>query len=156
MEPRYLSPEREAVFPKLRREDYHVTSEEDWTYNCIAYAAGRSDAPWWPIEEDTEGVVWPEGLAREETLACFILAFQTLRYVPCESSALEEGVEKIAIFVNTDGTPAHAAKQLPSGAWTSKLGDWEDIEHKTLANLEGDEISPAYGRAIQIMKRERE
>jgi hypothetical protein len=54
MEPTHLSPEKEAVFPNLRQEDYHVTSEADPNYNCIAHAAGRSDAPWWPVEHGTD------------------------------------------------------------------------------------------------------
>jgi hypothetical protein len=35
------------------------------------------------------------------------------------------------------------------GEWTSKLGNWEDIEHKTLAALEGE----FYGKVVQILKR---
>jgi hypothetical protein len=45
--------------------------------------------------------------------------------------------------------PKHAARSLPNGAWTSKLGDDEDIEHSTLAVLEGRE----YGRAKVFLKR---
>jgi hypothetical protein len=45
----------------------------------------------------------------------------------------------------------HAARQLPSGAWTSKLGDWEDIEHNALSGLE----SSFYGRVSIILKRQR-
>jgi hypothetical protein len=42
----------------------------------------------------------------------------------------------------------HAARQLPSGRWTSKIGVLEDIEH-SLRDLEGDE----YGTATVLMKR---
>jgi hypothetical protein len=38
---------------------------------------------------------------------------------------------------------------LPTGKWTSKLGDWDDIEHDTLEALE----AAFYGRVAQIMKR---
>jgi Asp-tRNA(Asn)/Glu-tRNA(Gln) amidotransferase B subunit len=57
--------------------------------------------------------------------------------------------EKIALFVGLDKEVTHAARQLPSGAWTSKLGDWEDIEHKTLSGLE----SACYGRVARILRR---
>ena len=116
----------------------------------MAHAAGRDDAWWWPVEEDTEGVFWPDGVDREPSLECFIEAFRTLGYAPCDNADLEAGFEKIALFVDADEIPSHAARQLPSGAWTSKLGEWEDIEHNTLGKLEGAE---AYGKAICFLKR---
>jgi regulator of protease activity HflC (stomatin/prohibitin superfamily) len=47
-----------------------------------------------------------------------------------------------------EGIPVHAARQLPSGMWTSKLGALEDIEHQ-LEGLAGDR----YGKIGQILKR---
>jgi hypothetical protein len=156
MDPNHLSPEREAVFPNLRKEDYRVTSEEDWAYNCIAHAADRNDAPWWPLKEETEGVYWPEGVPRGETLESFIQAFGTEGYEPCDSPEPEEGFEKIALYADADGTPTHAARQLSSGNWSSKLGDWEDIEHKTLAGLEaGETDASGYGKVARILRRKR-
>ena len=156
MEPRRLSPEREAVFPNLRKEDYLVTSDEDWAYNCIAHAVDRRDAPWWPVEEGTEGVFWPEGIPREETLACFLLAFGIVGYQPCDSSEVEEEFDKIALYIGSSGAPRHAAKQLASGGWSSKLGEWEDIEHKTLASLEaGEGDAEGYGKVARILRRKR-
>jgi len=70
-------------------------------------------------------------------------------YVPCSESQLENGFEKIAIYANATGDATNAARQTASGEWTSKLGDWEDIEHKTLAALEGE----FYGKVVQILKR---
>ena len=73
---------------------------------------------------------------------------------PIGSRALEPGVQKIALYVDEDGTPTHAARQLPSGEWTSKLGRAEDIRHKTLEALEGSAGQPpGYGRAKLILKR---
>src|SRR5947207_9629319 len=113
----HLSPEKEAAFPNLRPEDYRVTSEADWRYNCIAHAAGKNDAPWWPADEGTEGVFWPEGIAREESLACFVAAYSALGYVPCDNPDPEAGFEKVALYVDAGGIPTHAARQLPSGLW---------------------------------------
>jgi hypothetical protein len=48
----------------------------------------------------------------------------------------------------TDGEPTHAARQLPNGKWTSKLGRWQDIEHE-LDGLVGE----MYGTVKQILKR---
>jgi hypothetical protein len=81
-----------------------------------------------------ETAYWPEGVPRSETVEAFIQAYRTLGYEICDSPALEPGVEKIAIYVNNrvDREPTHAARQLPSGKWTSKLGRAEDIEHDAL------------------------
>ncbi len=68
--------------------------------------------------------------------------------MPCEQSEFEQGFEKIAIYVNNMGKPTHAARQLPSGYWTSKLGRWIDIEH-TLAGLTESE----YGSVAQVLRR---
>jgi hypothetical protein len=43
----------------------------------------------------------------------------------------------------------HAARQLGTGRWTSKLGPDEDIEHDDVDALEGDH----YGVVVRIMKR---
>ena len=38
----------ESLFPDLARTGYQVTSPPDPVYNCIAWAAGRTDEWWWP------------------------------------------------------------------------------------------------------------
>ena len=53
-----------------------------------------------------------------------------------------------ALFADAADRPTHAAKQLPNGRWTSKLGRSQDVEH-TLEGLEGS----AYGRARLVMRR---
>ena len=57
-------------------------------------------------------------------------------------------MEKVAIYA-IGGRTKHMARQLPSGAWTSKLGDLEDIEHESLSALEGSD----YGNVAMIMAR---
>ena len=66
----------------------------------------------------------------------------------CPGEELEAGFEKIALFVDNRDTPRHAARQLPNGRWTSKLGELEDIEHG-LHDLEGAE----YGSVVAVMRR---
>jgi hypothetical protein len=61
-------------------------------------------------------------LINDETVDSFILAFGILGYSPCDDGTLEEGFEKVAIYVDESETPTHMAKQLPSGMWTSKCG----------------------------------
>ncbi len=51
---------------------------------------------------------------------------------------MEGGVTKVAIYGDIDADSwTHAARQLPNGKWTSKLGDFEDIEHDTPEGLVG-------------------
>src|SRR5262249_3442586 len=137
----------EDLFPGLRGSAYHVTSPFDPVYNCIAWAAGVTDGWWWPTG-DPQRVHWPAGATHEETLEAFREVFASLGYVLCETDQPEPGFEKIALFANAQGVPQHAARQLPSGRWTSKLGLLEDIEHDLHA-IEGSE----YGLVVMVMKR---
>jgi len=135
---KFLTIEQEAFFPNLTRENYSVTSSPTPTYNCIAHAAGQDDGWWWP-DELAPYAHWPEGLDKAETLEAFVLAYGTKGYCisPTQERSLEEGFEKIAIFVDIEGVPTHAARQLADGSWTSKLGESEDIQHRTLEAMEG-------------------
>lgn len=134
----------EALFPGLVGTNYRITSSTDDVYNCIAWAAGSTTEWWWPSDEP--GVYWPVGVEKSETIQAFQDVFTILGYSTCNSS--EIGFEKVAIFQNDDGCPTHAARQLPNGRWTSKLGKLEDIEHELLA-LAGIE----YGVIGVIMRR---
>lgn len=139
----------EQLFPGLRTSAYSVTSPRDREYNCIAWAAGDVANWWWPTTGPADVPrFWPDGAPREETLAAFILAFGTLDFAPADNEALELGVEKVALFVDANGMPTHAARQLPTGRWTSKLGFSEDLEHDLHA-LEGD----IYGTVTIVLRR---
>jgi hypothetical protein len=137
----------EETFPGLAGCDHRVTSPPSRRYNCIAWAAGDTANWWWPIPGVNE-VFWPAEVPRTEELAAFRYAFATLGYSVCDSDALEPGFEKVALFANEQGVPLHAAGQLPSARWTSKLGELEDIEH-ALRDLEGIE----YGKVVLVLKR---
>ncbi|MCC3406489.1 MAG: hypothetical protein JGK17_13045 [Microcoleus sp. PH2017_10_PVI_O_A] len=142
----YRRPEFEFKWPNLSRTDYQVTSPKSQEYNCFAWAAGEDDRWWQPIPG--EQFYWPEGVPQEETLEAYIQSYQTLRYEICIGDRLEVGYQKIAIYVDSNGIPTHAARQLANGKWTSKLGWLEDIEHE-LDGLTGDR----YGVVGQILKR---
>lgn len=71
-----------------------------------------------------------------------------MEYKPCEDGALEDGFEKVAIYA-LSFIVTHMARQLASGRWTSKLGELEDIEHASPAELEGQK----YGTVVQYMRR---
>lgn len=142
----YRRPELEVKGPNLSRTDYQVTSPKSQEYNCFAWAAAENDRWWQPIPG--EQFYWSEGVPQEETITAYIQAYQTLGYEICQGDGLEVGYQKIAIYVDSSGTPTHAARQLVNGKWTSKLGWLEDIEHE-LDGLVGDR----YGVVGQILKR---
>lgn len=132
------------LFPNLKPAEFVVTSCPSRAYNCIAWAADKMDAFWWPVDG-----YWPPGVPRERTVASFIQAFETLGYAVCGDSDVrfEPSFDKIAIFAK-DGLPTHAARQLGPQIWSSKLGTFADISHR-LSGVEGDQ----YGRSIVVMKR---
>src|SRR5262249_20614921 len=136
----------EDIFPGLREANYRVTSPPEKRYNCIAWAAGDQSEWWWPVPVGP--YYWPKSVPRVVTLEAFHEAFATLGYVVCEQTEYEPEFEKIAIYATADRVPQHAARQLPGGRWTSKLGRMEDIEH-ALSDLEG----AVYGSVVLIMKR---
>ena len=82
------------------------------------------------------------------TLEAFCEAFATIGCERCFDDVFEPAFEKVAIFVDQSGVPSHAARQLPTGKWTSKLGRMEDIEHELRA-LEGG----TYGSVALILRR---
>ncbi len=152
---KYLTIEQEAWFPNLKRENYLVTSLPTSDYNCIAHAAGMNNNWWWP-DPDVPWAYWPDDLEKDDTLTCFIQAYGTQGYVVCaeQNPLLENGVQKVALFVDVDGKPTHAARQLEDGGWTSKLGEAEDIRHETLQDMEGgDGVHSGYGTVATILRR---
>ncbi|MGO9096056.1 MAG: hypothetical protein ACLQGV_12605 [Bryobacteraceae bacterium] len=140
-------------FPRLTDANCYKKSERRNGYNCIAYAAGDTARWWWPIR--LPGVnYWPKGVPRESTMEAFIAAFATCGYALCADGLLEAGVEKVVLFAKPGPNgliPTHAARQLESGCWTSKLGPLEDIVHVTVDALSG----PAYGFPIFYLSRPR-
>jgi hypothetical protein len=138
----------EEAFPKLSGRSYAIKSERSKHYNCIAWAAGDMLQWWWPLAANIPEAFWPAGVAREETVAAFRLAFALIGYVECDSEELEPGFEKVAFFANPQGIPLHAARQRPNGNWTSKLGELEDIDH-AVRDLEGE----VYGSMVLLMRR---
>jgi hypothetical protein len=84
----------------------------------------------------------------DESLGNFIEAFRTLSYEVCTDGDEEAGFEKVALY-GRNGLCLHAARQLTSGKWASKLGVDIDIEHIAHDSLEG----PAYGQVVVFMRR---
>jgi hypothetical protein len=134
------------LLPRLTADNYRETSPASWKDNCIAWAAGVTDSWWWP----SPGRYWPPDIPREETIAAFLAALGTLGYAAVATPDSESEVEKGALYA-TGETPTHAARQLPTGVWTSKLGPSLDIEHLTPEVVAGG----FYGEVFAIVGRKR-
>lgn len=135
-------------FPGLRTSAFRLTSPTTRDYNCIAWAANDATRWWWPDPDpDNDAVYWPPNVPIEEAAHAFAAAFATLGYAACSGEVFEPGFEKVALFA-IGSVPTHAARQLPNGRWTSKLGRSEDIEHELNA-VSG----AAYGAVVLFLKR---
>jgi hypothetical protein len=132
-------------FPVMTINNCRPTSVATRNYNCIAWAYGRNDV--W-CEPDPKGMYfWPIQI-REYSIKAYEELFFSIGYSRCDNSTPEKDYQKIALYIK-DGKPAHAARQLPSGKWTSKLGQDIDIEHDTPDVLNCE----TYGVATIFMKR---
>jgi len=141
-----VNPDFQRKFPLLVPGAFRQASPDTSAYNCIAWAAGVTNLNWWPNPYG----FWPPDVPREETIDAFLAAFATVGFVLCADGTLESGLEKIALYADFGG-PTHAARQLPDGQWTSKLGQSIDITHTTPWVLNG----PEYGAIVRFMQRRR-
>jgi hypothetical protein len=139
-----------SKFPNLSKERFSPESESTDDYNCIAWAAEDVDQPWWP-SPDPQDAYWPISWRAVE-VDCFVEAFKINgQYEECgQDFSLEQGYEKVALYVDAKNEPQHMARQLPTGLWTSKMGvtGW-DIIHETPQGIEGN----IYGRAMLALRR---
>ena len=130
-------------FPRLTDRNSRRTSPPDVGYNCVAWSAGDISHWWQP------GIYWPVKTSRDNcSVAALEQAFQGLGYVECPDESFEAGYEKIALY-GFGFFYTHAARQLPNGKWTSKLGKAEDIEHESPDDVAGG----LYGEVVQYMRR---
>lgn len=132
-------------FPNWMKQHCNKTSDETRDYNCIAWAMGDNQKWWWPVPIGQ--AAWPKGIPRQETIDAFARAFATRGFLPTTDGTLLPQTEKVALYTK-DHVPTHAARQLPNGHWTSKIGQFWDVEH-ALGALEG----PEYGRATHFFAR---
>src|SRR5437868_418617 len=81
------TPVRDAVinrcFGDVPGNGYHLKSDPDGIYNCIAWAASVTNIRWWPTPYPIDGYYWPSDAPRSETLEAFVAAFSTLEYTDC-------------------------------------------------------------------------
>ncbi len=138
--------ELEEDCPNLLTSPYDPKSPPDVKYNCIAFAVGDTERFWY--DANVNGYYWPPGVPSADTLDGWIKLFSIHGYSETDDASLEHDYEKIAIYA-IENVPEHVARQKASGVWISKMGKGHDIEHTTLAALEGGIL----GDVVRIMKR---
>lgn len=144
--------EIEGDFPLLQSGGYKLTSPSTTDYNCFAWALGRTDVWFSPVA--IGGYYWPENLPKNTDPATMIdLYHREGGFETCGDGTPEDGFEKVALYVNNN-VVTHAARQISSAEWTSKLGSMEDIDHDSVDSLEGS--APLdYGKATLFLRRRR-
>jgi len=135
-----------AHFPRLRSDNHTPESPDDPGYNCIAWAAGDNRKWWQP--SGLGGHYWPAEVPLEQTIPAYQAVYEAQGYERCGSGILEATNEKVALFA-TQGLPTHAARQLPDGRWTSKLGELMDITHTLPEDVGGG----LYGEIVVFLRR---
>ena len=132
-------------FPRLTEQNHRITSPATPDYNCIAWSVGEIEHWWQP------GVYWPVASSEDDYgIGALERAFLSLGFEDCDNSGLESDCEKVALYGGSLFY-THAARQLPNGKWTSKLGRSEDIQHDAPDDVAGG----LYGEVVQFMKRAR-
>ena len=136
-------------FPNSTSLNFGITSPEDNSYNCIAWACGIKNYKFWPDCEEY-GYFWPKNITNKHDINSFIEFFKIYGFNTCFDGKYEHGFEKIAIYAKNEQV-THASRQINQRQWTSKIGDSHDVGH-TLDALDGG----MYGNIIEYMKRKNE
>jgi hypothetical protein len=139
----------EYALPLLVGTTYSEESDATDEYNCIAFAFGDTKNWWWP--KKMYGMYWPPGFDLSQSPDVLVSIFELHGYSKCDDDQLEVGYEKVAIFCVNDRIK-HAARQLKSGRWASKLGEEQDIEHEKAEHV----VSSSYGQITHFLKRKRD
>ncbi len=135
------------LMPSLGEFEYVPTSGSTEEYNCVGWAVGDDTKNWTP--SPVGGYYWPPDLPSFPLVSILEELFRREGYERCSSPDQEEGVEKVAIYGDSQGEGKHVARQLPSGEWTSKMGGAADITHADHAAVE----APLFGTLRVIMSR---
>ena len=141
------------IFPLLRDDKkFKITSPVDPGYNCISWAMRYNDR-WTAVPSGVpylDGVMWwPPNAKEGDNISCLVDAFCQEGFEVCSSELFEEEWLKVALYYNpVNKNWTHAARQLRSGVWASKLGQSYDIEHGSPYTIE----STVYGKVYCVMR----
>ena len=133
-----------TTFPGLSKEDFDIVDQPSTRYNCIAYAAGDTSKRWDP----DENYYWPPWATPDDRIESLIEVFDGLGFQQCDDGHLEDRYQKVALY-EVQGEAKHAAAQMPSGRWRSKMGHGPVIEHRSPESLSAG----IYGEPTIFMRR---
>ena len=142
-------PEQEKLkhWPNLTKGSFDYASEHTVEYNCVAWALGEMHRLY-----DSYGYDFPQDLKEKHTVENYAEFFRRHGFEICSDGSLEKGMEKLALYADKNGEFMHVARQKTTGNWTSKMGDYEDVDHLTLRALQGTD----YGEVVIFMRRPRQ
>jgi hypothetical protein len=134
----------EIDFPCLIGKDYDL-SDEDFNYNCLAFALG-DHSNWWEPPHG-RGQYWPPGFPNDITLKTVEKIIRLHGFTKVLGSGELPGADAIAIYaIGNEWT--HFAK-FSDGTWKSKLGRGHDVSGVNLEDLTID----MYGEVVMILSR---
>jgi len=137
--------ERLGEFPNLSDGTYELKSEDTKYYNCVAWVVGITYK-----RIDSYGYWWPEDLEATHTANSYAELYKRyFGFEICDNSDYEDGYDKIALYSDKNNLFTHATRRINNKCWTSKMGDYEDIEHYNLTSVGGGD----YGKPTIFMKR---
>ena len=149
-------------FPGLQGTDWRIRSPYDDDYQCIAWAAMHIDRHMWPHADYAwfPGAPIYPGDALEVTSDLFVEGFSRIGYKPIGKHRHRwvPGFQKLAIYATEVGVTHMARQRILGRGWLSKAGDFEDIIHRRLEDIEGDVSAIAasagsYGKVVEILRR---
>jgi hypothetical protein len=137
--------ELEREFPNIGRSGvFRPTSPIDPRYNCIAYAAGRTDVWYWP-----GSIGWPHELPSKINCASLQSLFtDLLDFEITTDDKFEVGYKKVCLFKDQSSMPTHASFLVEKGVWKSKFGRFINALH-SLSDLE----EGAYGEPYVFLRK---
>jgi len=134
----------EADFPALIGKDYDV-SDEDFNYNCLAYALGDHRNWWEP--PNGEGRYWPPGFDEDVTVKTVEAIIKLHGFTEELHKNDTPQTDSIAIYAIGDEWQ-HFAK-FSAGYWSSKLGEGHDVARVELDDM----LINDYGTVVKILSR---
>jgi hypothetical protein len=134
----------EIDFPALTGKDYEL-SDEDFNYNCLAYAVVDISNWWEPPQQ--AGRYWPPGFPEDTTVRTVELIMAVFGFTVEVNPLSIPETEAIAIYA--EGNDWTHFARFSNGSWSSKLGEGHDVKMIELKDLEGH----IYGNVTKVLSR---
>ena len=134
----------EVDFPRLVGKEYDL-SDEDFNYNCLAFALG-DHANWWEPPHG-QGQYWPPGFSEDITVKTVEKIIRLHGFTVEVAKGTSPQTEAIAIYA-IGNEWQHFAK-FSGGEWKSKLGRGHDVSGVDLNDL----CIGEYGEVAMILSR---